>query len=274
MYEREADRVADAVMRIPEPGVQRQAEEGVELIQTKSLVEQITPLVQRQVEEEEKEEEENLQAKGTSGNIFEVTPNLESRIHALMEGGQSLPESVRAFFEPRFGYNFSQVRVHTDVRAAESAQALNARAFTMGRDIVFGAGRYAPETTPGGRLLAHELTHVVQQSGDNAAPGLLGTGKRPKAMPSHIQHGLIQREAPTMPAPASASRRSPVFKSLPLSEQAQVFYIEELERKRAPIRRWREDNTIELRLSLLSMAQLIHRVQLGVPKDAAELTDL
>jgi hypothetical protein len=66
---------------------------------------------------------------------------------------------------PRGGYDFSHVRVHTDARAAESARAVNALAYTVDRDIVFGAGQYAPETAQGKRLLAHELTHVVQQHG-------------------------------------------------------------------------------------------------------------
>nr|QNO51016.1 hypothetical protein EDLMLJLI_00009 [Methanosarcinales archaeon ANME-1 ERB6] len=68
------------------------------------------------------------------------------------------------FFEPRFGVNFGQVRVHTGTQAAESAQVLNARAYTLGQDVVFGEGQYAPGTAVGRRLLAHELTHVVQQS--------------------------------------------------------------------------------------------------------------
>ncbi|MGB3459402.1 MAG: DUF4157 domain-containing protein [Halobacteriota archaeon] len=171
IYEQEADRVADQVMRMPEPQVQRQSEEEEELIQTKPLAEQITPLVQRQVEEEaeeeeeekKKEEEEILQAKETPSHVPEVTPDLESRIHSLRGGGQSLPESARSFLEPRFGYDFSNVRLHTDVRAAETARAVNAQAFTLGHDIVFGVGQYAPETTSGQRLLAHELTHVIQQ---------------------------------------------------------------------------------------------------------------
>ncbi len=65
--------------------------------------------------------------------------------------------------EPRFGHDFSQVRIHTDERAAETARAVNALAYTVGRDVVFGAGQYAPQTDEGRRLLAHELTHVVQQ---------------------------------------------------------------------------------------------------------------
>jgi hypothetical protein len=71
---------------------------------------------------------------------------------------------VRTFFESRFGHDLSGVRIHTDTSAAQTAVSLNARAFTLGRDIVFGPREYAPETTAGQRLLAHELTHVVQQS--------------------------------------------------------------------------------------------------------------
>ena len=66
--------------------------------------------------------------------------------------------------EPRFGYHFSRVRVHTDAQAAELARAVNALAYTVGQDIVFGAGRYAPETDDGERLIAHELTHTIQQN--------------------------------------------------------------------------------------------------------------
>jgi hypothetical protein len=81
----------------------------------------------------------------------------------LYRNGRPLDDSLRTFFEPRFGYDFTNVRIHTDTQAAETARALKARAFTEGRDIVFGAGQYAPGTTEGQRLLAHELTHVVQQ---------------------------------------------------------------------------------------------------------------
>jgi len=75
-----------------------------------------------------------------------------------------LSQPLRAFFEPRFGYDFGQVSVHVDERAAAIAQVVNAQAFTMGRDIVFGAGQYAPGTVEGKKLLAHEMAHVIQQS--------------------------------------------------------------------------------------------------------------
>ncbi len=83
----------------------------------------------------------------------------------LHSSGQPLNADTRTFMEPRFGHDFSQVRVHTDAKAAESARAVNALAYTVGRDIVFGAGHYTPETTTGKGLLAHELTHVIQQRG-------------------------------------------------------------------------------------------------------------
>jgi hypothetical protein len=134
IYEQEADRVAYEVMRMPEPHVQRQVEEE-EILQTKRG-EDVTP---------------------------EVTQDLESQIRAIQGGGQPLTESDRAFFEPRFGHDFSRVRVHTDTKATESTQAVNALAYTVGQNIVFGAGRYTPQSSTVRQLLAHELTHVIQQ---------------------------------------------------------------------------------------------------------------
>jgi hypothetical protein len=87
-------------------------------------------------------------------------------VHEVLRSpGQPLDVETRAFMEPRFGHDFSQVRVHTDAHAAESAHMVNALAFTVGRDVVFGAGQYAPKTMAGKRLVAHELTHVAQQAG-------------------------------------------------------------------------------------------------------------
>ena len=83
--------------------------------------------------------------------------------------GQPLPESERAFFEPRFGRDFSGVRVHAGGRAAEFAESVNARAYTIGNDVVFGAGEWSPGTSGGRTLLAHELAHVAQQA-DGAPP--------------------------------------------------------------------------------------------------------
>lgn len=87
---------------------------------------------------------------------------------ALHSAGRPLDPATRAFFEPRFGNDFSQVRVHTDAQADESARSINALAYTVGRDVVFGSGQFAPGTTAGNRVLAHELTHVIQQSDHRA----------------------------------------------------------------------------------------------------------
>ena len=81
----------------------------------------------------------------------------------LRSSGQPLDEATRAFMEPRFGHDFSHVRVHTDAEAAAAARAVNALAYTIGANVTFAAGQYQPTRETGRRLLAHELTHVVQQ---------------------------------------------------------------------------------------------------------------
>ena len=91
----------------------------------------------------------------------------------LSSSGQPLDARTRAFMEPRFGHDFSNIRVHTDAKAAESAQAVNALAYTVGRDVVFGAGQYVPGTSEGKKLMAHELTHAIQQADMQRIPSKL-----------------------------------------------------------------------------------------------------
>lgn len=92
--------------------------------------------------------------------------SVPSIVHDVLRSpGQSLDAQTREFMEPRFNYDFSGVRVHTDDRAAQSARAVDALAFTVGPNIVFSAGQYDPKSSHGRRLVAHELTHVVQQQG-------------------------------------------------------------------------------------------------------------
>lgn len=162
-YEQEADRVAEKVMRMAEPEVERQEEQEEEenLIQTNPMAPEITPLVQRK--EEEEEENSTIQAKSMADRDSTVSRGVTTNIPALYSGGRPLSVSQRSFFERRFGYDFGRVRIHTDVRASKAARDMNAQAFTVGRDIVFGSGRYSAVTTDGQRLLAHELTHIVQQ---------------------------------------------------------------------------------------------------------------
>ena len=135
--EREADSVADHVMRMPDPvgQTQRSASNGQ------------APLIQRQT--------------NGGGGSATVASGFASRLGT----GAPLDSASRGYFEPRFGRDFSSVRVHTDDGAARSAASLSARAYTFGNHVVFGAGQWSPATTAGRKLLAHELAHVAQQAG-------------------------------------------------------------------------------------------------------------
>jgi len=103
-----------------------------------------------------------LQRRSANGADSATAPPIVHEV--LRSPGQPLDQQTRAFFEPRFGHDFSKVRVHTDARAAESARAVNALAYTVGRDLVFGTGQHTPGTVASKRLLAHELTHSIQQA--------------------------------------------------------------------------------------------------------------
>jgi hypothetical protein len=102
-----------------------------------------------------------LQRRSINAPETGITPPIVQEV--VRSPGQPLEASTRAFMEPRFGSDFSQVRVHTDAKAAESARAVGALAYTLGTDIVFGTGQYPPRTSNGLKLLAHELTHTIQQ---------------------------------------------------------------------------------------------------------------
>jgi uncharacterized protein DUF4157 len=118
-----------------------------------------------QLHDDHDEDEQRLQPKGGDAVTSPVQSSVAANIRNVTHGGSPLPQATRAFFESRFGADFSQVRVHTDSRAAETANSIQARAFTVGRNIAFGTGRYAPHSHAGRQLLAHELVHVVQQNG-------------------------------------------------------------------------------------------------------------
>lgn len=167
-YEQEADRIADQVMAKRQgqstgplpvtPLVQRQAEveeEEEETVQAKHLL-------QRQPEEEE--EEEVLQPKrAASARTTPAAPAIRAA-SAVATGGRPLSRPIRKWFEPRFGRDLGHVRLHTSSAAHSAARNIHAHAYTLRNNIVFAAGQYAPDTAAGRRLLAHELTHVLQQS--------------------------------------------------------------------------------------------------------------
>jgi hypothetical protein len=137
----------------------------------------------------------------------------------LTSSGQPLDTETRAFMEPRFGHDFSQVRVHTDAQAAESARTVNALAYTVGRDVVFGTGQYEPGTSEGKRLLAHELTHVVQQSRGGISPELNPTASHEgdaEAIYSAIANGQakVAVQGATGVGLARANSKAPALKAL------------------------------------------------------------
>jgi len=166
-YEQEADRVSEQVMRMPEPQLQRacacggacprcqteQSGHGHERLQTKRV------------------ESSNLGQNAAPpigarrfGSVGEtLVPSAR-----LLDGGRPLSASTRAFFEPRLDFDLGGVRIHTDAHTAAAARDIDALAFTVGRDVVFGDGEYRPDNEAGRRLLAHELVHVVQQDAGRA----------------------------------------------------------------------------------------------------------
>ncbi|MCA9997544.1 MAG: DUF4157 domain-containing protein, partial [Anaerolineales bacterium] len=138
-YEQEADEVAEAVMRMPASATPPPPNDDGE-------DEQLATRIQR-----------------FGGESVEVAPDTESRISQMKGGGAPLSAVDRAFFESRMGVDFSHVRIHTGAEAVDTARTLQAKAYTTGADIAFDDGEYEPGTVNGRQLLAHELTHVVQQ---------------------------------------------------------------------------------------------------------------
>lgn len=196
--------VSNPVMRHPANGevrilAMRRAQQGVGNHKAQQLVTQLqrSSLIQRQcscggtcdacqekrVEQEEpktiqRQEANHANANGADGKSATGGTSLgpaggvaSSDVIPADSPGQPLDRSTREYMEPRFGADFSDVRVHTDSRAAESADALAANAYTTGREIYFAAGKYAPSSQEGQRLLAHELTHTVQQRSTSVAQG-------------------------------------------------------------------------------------------------------
>jgi len=148
-YEQEADAMADKVMRMKSPFLPPTRSDGFHIQRKCAACE---------------EEDKHVHRKENTATETQGNDELSNYVGSLGSSGQALPESSRQFFEPRFGQDFSNVRVHTDTVAAKSAQSINALAYTTGNNIVFNKGQYTPGSESGQRLLAHELTHVEQQN--------------------------------------------------------------------------------------------------------------
>ena len=150
-------------------------------------------------------------------------------------GGQPLDTSTRQFMESRFGNDFGDVRVHTDTRASDSAKAVQAHAYTVGNDVVFQSGHYAPETDAGRHTLAHELTHVVQQrsgpvSGTPAPGGIKISDPSDNYEVEAERHaGVIMSQPPPAEAPAAAAQAAPVQRTEEEARPVQRADDEELQ---------------------------------------------
>jgi outer membrane protein OmpA-like peptidoglycan-associated protein len=161
-YEQEADRVADTIMRMSSqttsPVVGR---DGQSVVQRLCI--ECTAEISTTDENEEDEQGIVIQTRSVHSEGARSVALDAAGINELNGGGEPLKAFTRSFFEPRFGHDFRNVLVHSDARADRLARSVNARAFTYGRHIVFRAGEYEQETSTGRHLLAHELTHTIQQ---------------------------------------------------------------------------------------------------------------
>jgi hypothetical protein len=237
-YEQEADRVADQVMGMPEPvglvppgrampapqtapGLQRQLVESEsmpdldddeDLVQTKALgpspsisqTLEADPQLQRESLDDLDDDDELVQMKAAGAAPAIASPTLATQLS--QGGGHPLPSPTRHFMETRFGHDFGGVRVHSDHQAAQLNRGLNAQAFTHGHHVYFGQGQYQPQTHSGQKLLAHELTHTIQQ-------GAIPRAKRLKTSDSDIQakrYGRIWPTLRTSTQPVIARRVAPV----------------------------------------------------------------
>lgn len=195
IHEQEADRMAERVMSMPDSAVnptpaggqvqrmcaecREEVEEGkaqrlqrqpVEEEEEASLQPKLKEgVLQRQASEGEEEEEEMVQTKAASDATPTVSSTVADGIRGRRTGGEPLAPQARSFFEPRFGHGFSGVRVHRDAPDNALAESIGARAFTLGHHVFFGSGEYRPQSAEGKRLIAHELTHVLQQSAGESA---------------------------------------------------------------------------------------------------------
>jgi uncharacterized protein DUF4157 len=166
VLEREADRVAEHVLHSPEPG---------QKLNTRN--------------------DAQLRLSRDASSAAQSSLELSSDVHDVVNSpGEPLDTATRAFMEPRFGVDFSRVRIHSDERAVASAHSLNARAYTVGSHIVFGAGEYAPSAEAGQQLLAHEMAHVVQQNEGGGLAIQRREGQYPGPTPSP-GHGGENRSA-------------------------------------------------------------------------------
>lgn len=221
-FEQEADHMADKVMRMPAPDekLQRQPDDKLQKKEDEKLQKKEEDKLQKAAAPEEKvqraelkdekvqkkeddklqkkEGDDKLQRKGDDAPAVE--PGVQAAIQEKAAGGQPLAADVRSYMEPRFGADFSQVRIHSDLESAGLSNRLSARAFTFQNHIFFGRNQYQPGTDAGKQLLAHELTHIMQKG--QATRKTAGTA--PAGQPAATS-AIQKAPAPAGSAPAMSS---------------------------------------------------------------------
>jgi hypothetical protein len=211
-FEEEADRFADAVTRMSDPRKTDDAEMAPHEHHAPQRVSRVAI---------------SQPAAPTPSPGPDVPPIVHEVLHSP---GQPLDPATRAFMETRFGYDFSQVRVHGDVKAAESARSVDAQAYTVGRDVVFSEGGYTPHSRQGSQLLAHELAHVIQQERGGASPppirgGMLEQDASAAASALVAGHGPIHVSGASGPGLA----RQPLPRTEPRSLKESLFALTDAE---------------------------------------------
>jgi hypothetical protein len=187
-YEQEAERVSSEVMRMPEPATSRTPAPVIQRLGTGLRWGAGMEHLNLVCDKCEKDLQRNTAPTHEGPSSDPVPPQAEAKVGAI-GGGQPLPAGERAFFEPRFGVDFSQVRIHHDGSADAAARSVGALAFTRGSNIVFRTDQYRPETMAGRQLLAHELTHVVQQG--SARDSGLGVGVATDVVQRYPGDGMV-----------------------------------------------------------------------------------
>ncbi|BAY40197.1 hypothetical protein NIES2111_45800 [Nostoc sp. NIES-2111] len=167
-YEQQADSVAQQVLQRMAQSTNRQSIQRQQAPEEEEQL-QMKPLDINTLQRQEMPQEEELQMKPIAqrqgGGVIAATPDLETSINQAKGGGQPMADNIRKPMEQAFGADFSGVKVHTDTQSDQLNRSIQARAFTTGQDVFFRQGEYNPGSRGGQELLAHELTHVVQQNG-------------------------------------------------------------------------------------------------------------
>lgn len=215
--EKEADKVArqvrDAAQAMPvnlEPGIHRAPQDKVATVPAAKDIQRKAALP------EEPKAARRVEQGGDVMAGEPVTDYAQARIQARRGSGSPLPERVKTDMEGRLGQDFSAVRLHTDQEAVKLCTEMQARAFTVGQDIFFASGEFAPETPAGQELLAHELTHVVQQGGGAAALHRTVDPEPPHTQPAAAPDANSQTKlhaVTTLPLPKSKRRHLPIYQA-------------------------------------------------------------